>query len=93
MVGATGIGTTLTAELAVVVRGANADDGFTEELLDGLFDLQLVGLAIDFESDFVVRLLKKGGLLAESDVFDDLVDVFHDLVVWSGVQALRCARV
>ena len=93
MVGAAGIGTALAAELAVVVRGADADDGFAEELLDGLLDLELVGLAIDFEGDFVVRLLKKGGLLAESDVFDDLVNVFHDLGVGSGVQALRCARV
>ena len=93
VVGAAGISAALAAELTVIIGGADSHDGFSEELLDGLFDLQLVGLAIDFESDFVVRLLEKGGLLAEADVFNDLVNVFHDLGVGSGVQALRCARV
>ncbi len=91
MVGAARIGAALAAEFAVVVGGADARHGFAEELLDGLLDLKLVGLAVDFEGDFVVRLLEKGGLLAEADVFDDLVDVFHDLGVGSGVQAVRWA--
>ena len=77
----------------MVVRRADSRDGFAEELFDGLFDLDLVGPAINFEGDLVVGLLEKGGLLAHADVFDDLVDVFHDLGVGSGVQALRCARV
>ena len=93
VVGAAGISAALTAEFSIVVGGANAEDGFSEELFDRLFDLKLVSLAIDFEGDFVVGLLEHGGLLTESDVFNDLVNIFHDLGVGSGVQALRCARV
>ncbi len=77
--GAAGVGATLTAKFAVVVRGTDSDDLFAEGFLDSFLDLELVGATIDFEGDFVVRLLKKGGLLAEADLFDDLVNVFHDL--------------
>jgi hypothetical protein len=90
---ATGIGATLTAEFSVIVGSANGQNGFSEELFNSLLDFKLVGLAIDFEGDFVVSLLEKGGLLAESDVFNDLVNVFHDLDDRSGVQAVRAASV
>src|SRR6478672_12576528 len=93
MVGTTGIGTTLALEFAVVVGSADCQDGFSEELFNSLFDFKLVGLAVHFEGDLVVVLLKHGGFLGETDVFNDLVNVFHDLGVRSGVQAVRAARV
>jgi hypothetical protein len=37
--------------------------------------------------------LKQGCFFGESDVFNDLVNVFHDLGIRSGVQAVRAARV
>ena len=92
MVSAARISAALAAEFPVIVGSANCQHGFSEEGFDGLFDLQLVGLAINFESDFVVGLLEKGGLLTEADVFNDLVNIFHDRGVGSGVQAVRCAR-
>ena len=93
MVSATGIGAALAAEFAVVVGSADGQNGFSEELFNGLFDLKFVGLAVDFESDLVIRLLKQSCFFGESDVFNDLVNVFHDLGIRSGVQAVRVARV
>ena len=93
VVGATGIGATLAAEFTVVVGCANGQNGFSEELFNGLFDFKLVGLAVHFEGDLVVSLLEKSRLLAESDVFNNLVNVFHNLGVRSGVQAVRAASV
>ena len=93
VVSTAGVSAALTAEFPVVVGSANGQDGFSEELFNGLFDLKLVGLAVDFESDLVIRLLEQGCFFGESDVFNDLVNVFHDLGVRSGVQAVRAARV
>jgi hypothetical protein len=46
VVRAAGIGTTLAFQFPVVVRRADSEDGLAEELLDGLFDLKLVGLTV-----------------------------------------------
>lgn len=93
VVSATGIGAALAAEFAVIVGSADGQDSFSEELFNGLFDLEFVGLAVNFESDLVICLLKQGCFFGESDVFNDLVNVFHDLGIRSGVQAVRAARV
>src|SRR5688572_11663811 len=66
VVGATGIGTTLALEFAVVVGSANGQNGFAEELFHGLLDFKLVGLAVHFEGDLVVGLLKHGRFLGEA---------------------------
>lgn len=79
LAGSTCIGATLAAQLASVVGGADTRHLFAEQLFHSLLDLQLVGTTVHLEGDFVVDLLKESGLLAEADVFDDLVTIFHDL--------------
>lgn len=75
--GASFVGAALAADFAVVVCGADFDDLLVENGFDGLLDLKFVGGTIDFENNLVVLLLEQGGLFAEADVLNDLVDVFH----------------
>lgn len=68
---------TLALLLSAVVAGVHRLDLLTEDLFDGLFDLKLVGLAVDLEHVLVVQFAEKGRLLAELDRFNDLENVFH----------------
>lgn len=50
---------------------------FAEELLNSTLDFQLVRVAINLKHVLVVILLKKGCLLADENVINDLIDIFH----------------
>ena len=78
------VGTTLALDFPGNVERADSFYLLAEELFNSALDLELVRIAINLEHVFVVLLLQESCLLADENIVDNLVNVFHgdEIVKW-----------